>query len=199
MKTAKVDNAKHGVKAKVEIRRRVLEALTPEKTRVFDAFAGTGVMWAQVWRQAAEYVGCDERWHDDARCCFVADNRRVLRCLDLSAFTCFDLDAYGSPWEQALIVAARRPVATGERIGLVVTEGTSLNTRLSGWPYALCQAAGIVRMPQMGQTGNHDELVSRALHGVARRMRCRILREWRAIGVTGAKMRYMGAVLEGAR
>jgi hypothetical protein len=72
-------------------------------------------MWTHVWREAAGYVGCDLKWFADERCCYVADNRRVLRCADLSSFTCFDLDAYGSPWEQALIVAARRETVARAR------------------------------------------------------------------------------------
>lgn len=172
---------------------RSLEA----QTRVFDAFAGPGVMHAAVWKDAAGYVGCDSKWFNDDRLCFVADNRRVLRCIDLSPFTCFDLDAFGSPWEQALIIAARRPTKSGERIGLILTEGTSLKTRMKGMPGALGQAAGVNKAATYGAT--HDELVDRALYGVARRMRCEVVRHWRAVGVTGAQMRYVGAVLEAAR
>lgn len=199
MKTQKVENAAHGWKAKVEIRTRVLEALTPAKTVVFDAFAGPGLMWSEVWKRAADYVGCDETWHEDDRCCFVADNRRVLRCIELAPFTCFDFDAYGSPWEQALIVAARRRVKPGERIGLVLTEGTSLKTRFGGLPHALRQAAGLTRAGELGAGRIHDEVVERALHGVVRRMGCAVVRQWRAIGSTASQMRYIGAVIERVR
>lgn len=199
---AKVHNAESGWKAKVEIRQRVLEQLGPAQCRVFDAFAGAGLMWSAVWRQAATYVGCDERWHQDDRCCFAADNRRVLRCLDLSAFNCFDFDAFGSPWEQAIILAVRRPpLRRGERLGLVLTEGTSLKTALSseraGLPAALRQAAGLTRTADVGGGRLHDELIARALAGVVRRMNGQVVKQWRAIGTTGAKMRYVGVVVEG--
>jgi hypothetical protein len=199
MKQPKVENAKRGWRAKVEIRRRVLAALTPGRARVFDAFAGPGLMWAEVWQHAAAYVGCDDRWHADARCCFVADNRRVMRCVDLAPFTVFDLDAYGSPWEQALILAARRHLAPGEQVALVLTEGTWMKTRTgTGWPAALRQACGITRAASgMGDKGMHDELIARALRTVARTMGGRIVRQWRAVGTTGAQMRYLGLVLEG--
>lgn len=199
MKSAQVANAHVGWRAKVEIRRRVLAALTPAAARVFDAFAGPGLMWAEVWQHAAAYVGCDERWHRDARCCFVADNRRVMRCLDLTPFTIFDLDAYGSPWEQALILAARRRLAPGERVGLVVTEGTWMKTRTGTcWPAALRQACGITPAAGgMGDKGMHDELIARALLHVVRRMGGRMIQQWRAVGVTGARMRYLGVVIEG--
>jgi len=199
MKKPQVENAKLGWRAKVEIRQHVLDVVTPARARVFDAFAGPGLMWAEVWKHAAGYVGCDERWHADARCCFVADNRRVMRCIDLAPFTVFDLDAFGSPWEQALILAGRRRLAPGELVGLVVTEGTWIKTRTgTGWPAALMQAAGIARAAGgMGDKGMHDELIGRGLRSVVRSMGGKIVRQWRAVGSTGAQMRYVGLVIEG--
>jgi hypothetical protein len=200
-----IDNAHHGQRAKIEIRQNVLAAITPARAVVFDAFAGTGVMWAEVWRQAADYVGCDERWHADARCCFVADNRRVMRCIDLSRFTVFDFDAYGSPWEQAMILAARRQLTPGERIGLAITEGTWTSTRLvvgGVGPKLLRQAAAVTMLmratPGMATQKMHDDLIARALRNVTARMGGRVVKEWRAVGMTGAKMRYLGAVVEAA-
>lgn len=199
-----VDNAHQGQRAKVQIRERVLESIGAERAVVFDAFAGTGVMWSEVWQRAAGYVGCDERWHADARCCFVGDNRRVLRCIDLQRFTVFDLDAYGSPWEQALIIGSRRRLKPGECIGLVITEGTWTATRLvvGGSGPRLLRAAAMVTMamkstPGMATQKMHDDLIARGLRNVTQQMRGRIVREWRAVGSTGMKMRYLGLVVEG--
>jgi hypothetical protein len=202
----KIDNAERGWRAKVEIRERVLAALTPARTVVFDAFAGTGRMWSAVWKQAAGYVACDERWHDDERCCYVADNRRVLRCIDLAPFTCFDLDAYDSPWEQAIILAVRRPrLRARERLGLVLTEGTWLTTMTGKFAVALRQASGLtgqhateVRTIYGVSTALHDDLIARALGRVARQMGGRIVRHWRAEGQTSARLRYLGVVIEGS-
>lgn len=194
----KINNHRGGRAAKVDIRERVLEALTPEGTIVFDAFAGTGVMWSAVWRRAAGYVGCDEEWSRDERCCYVADNRRVLRCIDLGAFTCFDLDSYGSPWEQALIIAARRrPMNPGERLALVITEGSYLRMRFSKVPRAMRQAAGVMPAVEFGAGHMHDALIARAVYGIARRMRGRVIREWRAVGVTSSHVHYVAVILEG--
>jgi hypothetical protein len=110
-----VDNHAHSAADKAEIRRLVLEAVGPG-SRVFDAFAGTGQMFAKAWKGAGGYVGCDMRFVRDDRTAFVADNRRVLRAIDLAPFNVFDLDAYGSPWEQVLIIAARRPVAPAHQV-----------------------------------------------------------------------------------
>jgi len=196
-KSNKVDNAHSGWRAKVAIRTHVLEALTPERANVFDAFAGTGLMWREVWHRAAAYTGCDERWHSDTRCCFVADNRRVLRAIDLAPFTCFDLDAYGSPWEQAIIIAARRPpLVPGDRLGLVLTEGTSIKSTLGAATGAMMQAAGLARNHVRGATRLHDEIIQRAVQGIAARMGGKIVKHWQATGLTGARMRYVGLVIE---
>jgi hypothetical protein len=185
------------IDVKLQIRRSVLQAVTPERAVVFDAFAGTGQMWGHVWKDAAAYVGCDEAWHNDARCCFVADNRRVLRAIDLTPFTCFDLDAYGSPWDQLGIIAARRHLAPGERIGIVLTEGTWLKTRskdpVRGLRVALPRKL-ITPIPH----SVHDELIARALRHLVGRMGGRITRTWVAIGTTGARVRYVGIVVEAA-
>jgi hypothetical protein len=103
----KVDNHPRAAGDKARLRELVLAAVGAP---VFDAFAGSGEMFRRVWYKAPAYVGCDLRWFpDDPRPAFVADNRRVLRCLDLARLGVFDLDAYGSPCEQA-IIAARRSV-----------------------------------------------------------------------------------------
>jgi hypothetical protein len=46
---------------------------------------------------------------------FCADNRHVMRAIDLAPFSIFDLDSYGSPWVQAIILADRRRVDAGEQ------------------------------------------------------------------------------------
>jgi hypothetical protein len=188
------DNTRH-IDVKVKIRQSILEAVTPAKAVVFDAFAGDGQMWKHVWQHAAGYVGCDERWHNDERCAFVADNKRVLRVLDLAPFTCFDFDAYGSPWDQFGILAARRRLRPGERIGVVLTEGTWFKTR----------ANDPVRGLRGGLPGKlvtpipysvHDELIARALRSLVATMGGRIVHHWIAIGTTGALVRYLGVVID---
>lgn len=213
----KRDNAHHA--AKVEIRNHVLTNLEREAV-VFDAFAGTGKMFESVWHAAAGYVGCDETWHRDDRRCFVCDNRRVLRCIDLKPFNVFDLDAYGSPWEQAIIIATRRPLDVGERLGLVLTDGTWSNYRAGLIPHALKFASGIHQVQALGKTTaqpgaaakkaiaetrvrRFDELLSRALHRTVGSMRGKVLREWRATAqggpLSGAYMRYIGVIVEGVK
>lgn len=191
----KTNNHRRSRGAKARLRRAVMAAVG--QTHVFDAFAGSGRMHRDVWRDAASYAGCDLRWYRDERLAFVADNRRVLRAVDLAAFNVFDLDAYGSPWEQVLIVAARRKVAPGERVGFCITDGSGLKLKMGQLPNALREIAQMRGDPS-GLARLHGEIIERAITGLAQRMRCAVEARWEAQGKTAAAVRYLGLVLRGA-
>ena len=186
----------HARAAKIQLRKLVLDEIGADEAHVFDAFAGRGEMYRAVWNVAASYVACDQDWYSDERLAFVADNRRVLRSIDLAPFTVFDLDAFGSPWEQALIIAARRHVRPQERLGLVITEGSGLNLRFGGMPGALRQVAGLAGIPAAGKAGR-AELLDQCISGLCRRMRCKLVRRWDARGFGGSSLVYLGLVVEG--
>lgn len=192
----KTDTHEAGRGAKVELRRRLLSEVGQERAVVFDAFAGSGEMYREVWSAAAGYVGCDLRMFRDGRRAFVADNRRVLRAVDLATFNVFDLDAYGSPWEQALIIAARRKVAADERIAIALTEGSGLKLKTGGIPDALRILCGVKGKPA-GLARHQDELIGAAIAGFARRLNCGVERRWEAARGGGAAMHYIGLVLVG--
>lgn len=142
-RAAKCYNSQAGHRAKVELRQRVLELVRP--ARVFDAFCGPdGEMYRDVWCNAQDYVGCDLefKW-GDARKRFVADNRRVMRCVDLSRFNVFDIDAFGDPWEQMTILAHRRRWLAGERGAVLITDGSDMKTRYGSAANALAHMAGV--------------------------------------------------------
>lgn len=185
-----------GRKAKAELRRRVLAAIGAKEARVFDAFAGDGEMWRMVWREAGGYVGCDLKWYPDERRAYVVDNKRLMRALDLRAFNVFDLDAWGSPWDQCLILAARRPIEKDELVGILLTEGSSFNLKLGGMPKALQQLAGL-RGHLAGGARQQDKLIDWAIAGLAKKMNCAIVSRWQATRSGGAAMRYIGLVLKG--
>jgi hypothetical protein len=197
----KVDNNPRAMAAKVDIRHRVLEAIGT-RARVFDAFAGDGHMHSAVWANAFGYVGCDLKYKPltgDARAMFAADNRRVMRAIDLGAFNIFDLDAHGSPWEQAVIIADRRKVAGGERVGLVITNGDGRAFTIRAnlpLPYAIRELAGL-RGDVAGVGPNAKTVEHRIVIGLAKRMRCTIIKRWQAKGKTGAAVIYTGLILEG--
>ncbi len=194
-KGKKFDNYRLARPAKVELRRLALDAVGRERANVLECFAGLGNMYRAVWADAKGAIGCDLKWAQDDRVSYVADNRRLLRCLDLSAFNVFDLDAYGSPWEQATIIAARRRVADGERIALVLTDGSMMRARFGRIEGAFAALAG-VRSDLPGAAREWTDLTRAALHTVAARMGGRLA----ALYVVDAGKRsttYSAAVIEG--
>jgi hypothetical protein len=193
------NNKKAGAKsAKIDLRRKVAAAIGGP-VHVFDAFAGAGSLYRETWKHlAASYVGCDKKYYADERRVFVADNRRVLRAIDLAPFTLFDLDAYGDPWEQAIIIAARRPIKNGERVGFVVTEA-GLHLKNGVVPHAIRELTGLRHRGTPGAAlfQRRAEMHSKIWRELARRMGARVERMWKADARGNVAMVYMGAVLIG--
>jgi hypothetical protein len=173
---------------KVDLRRSVLEAFAERqvRTQVFDAFCGPkGEMFDRVWRHADAYEGCDEKWEwaTDPRRRFVGDNRRVMRAIDLAPYNIFDFDAFGSPWEQMVILAARRPWAKGELGAIVMTDASHAKMNLGGMPKALAHLVGVTttaNMPPSRTTG--DTVQALALSSWAERSRVKVIGQRQARG-----------------
>jgi hypothetical protein len=182
--------------AKTAVREAVMGEIGAGNSHVFDAFAGDGQMWRSVWHKAASYIGCDLDWYRDERVAFVHDNRRVLRSIDLSRFSIFDFDAFGSPWDQVTILAARRPIGPGEKLGLVLTEGSGIRAKLGVLPLSLSKLAGI-NPHAAGLARDPQEVIQRALGNLCANWNCTVNRHWLAKGKTGAGILYIGIVLQG--
>lgn len=194
------DNGRGAIGAKMQLRRNALEAV--EHPSVFDAFCGDGHMWQAVWSEAESYLGCDEKQLSlaEKHRRLVCDNKLALRSLDLSQFNIFDFDAYGSPWEQMVILAARRIWAPSERGAVVLTDGTSRKLRYGGAPHAMAQLAGV------GASGAPTDATTEtwqsfALAGWLKAANVKPLRQWRAegkgSGLGGQRMVYTALVFEG--
>jgi len=190
----KVNNHDASLADKIDLRNRVLDAVGG---RVLDCFAGDGVMHAAVWHRApGGYDGCDIKYYPSDRLAFVIDARRMLRNIDLAPFSIFDVDCYGSPWEPVIIIAARRRVAPGERIGFVLTEGSGMKLKFGALPGALSTLSGAkALLPGANRAGK--ELATRAIAALAKRMRCTIEHIWMAERAKGTAMLYFGVVMVG--
>lgn len=146
-------------------------------------------MWRAVWNRAANYVGCDLKWwtpETEFRR-YVADNVRLMRAIDLQQFNIFDLDAYGSPWELGLILAARRKWASGEVGAVILTDGTDQKTRFGQLPKAMAELCGIghADAPTGCETG--VALQALALTCLLDRMGVRKTHQWEARGKGSGK------------
>lgn len=187
--------------AKIEIRRRVFQAIKAEGqgVRVFDAYAGKGELHRAVWHEADAYTGCDLEPVDpgDERLMFCAPNERVLRCIDLSPFNIIDLDAFGSPYTQAIIVASRRIVRKGEAFGLVITDGTGFKLKMHSAPGDLLHLIGMRGGVPAGVMRMQSEIIDLAVYAISRRMGCEVEKQWRTELTQGSQMKYVGLVLRG--
>jgi hypothetical protein len=193
----KKDSDPAAFRAKAQIRSHVLKAIGAEQAHVFDGFAGEGGMYREVWHRAASCVGCDiERFVRDDRLAYVADNRRLMRNLDLGVFNIFDLDAHGSPWEQVYLLIKRRQVLPGELIGVVLTEGQGMKMDMGGMSGALSRVAGVRQyMPGMGAA--QQQVINRALGRLALMMGAEIEKHYQAVSKHTSSIRYIGLVLRG--
>jgi hypothetical protein len=143
MKSAKLDNNPNAKHAKIELREHVLAHVKP--ARVFDVFCGLdGMMHRAVWHKADSYVGCDQHWQmSDPRRRFVGDSLRILRCVDLSPWNVFDVDAYGDPWPALYVLLHRRVWRPGELGALCITDGSTLITLFGVGSPAMAALTGV--------------------------------------------------------
>jgi hypothetical protein len=192
----KINNHHSGIKAKATIRQHVLDVIGAAQANVFEGFAGEGQLHRLVWHKAANYTGCDLEWYRDERLAYVCDSARVLRAIDLAQFNIFDFDPWGSPWTHVYILAERRSIAAGERIGLVLTEGSGLKVGFGTLPVGLGRLAGMRAHVAGGRKGFAD-IIDRAIAGTCKRLSCQVIHRWQAEQKGGAAVRYIGLVLEG--
>jgi len=182
--------------AKVLLRRHVLEAVKP--SHILDLFCGERILFRAVWQYAQDYVACDDMaWTIAEEARYVCDNRRLLRCLDLHEFNVFDLDAFGSPWEQMAILAVRRPWDPGERGAIVITDGSTLKTRFGELPGAMQHLCGFTGRRIPATTAGAEDLRRLALAGFARRAGVRPLKQWEAVGPRPAELYYAAVIFTG--
>lgn len=193
------DNRPSCLGAKLKLRERVLAAVEP--AHVLDGFCGlSDAPSARVWATAKSYHGCDQRFEwPDPRRRWVADVHRLLRAIDLSSFNVFDFDAYGSPWTAMSILAARRCWTPGERGAVVITDGSSLKTRMGQMPVGMRHLLGVRNCAPL------DSAVERhrdCLAAWVRRVGVVVESSWSATSAAGSKgsarMIYSATVFVGA-
>lgn len=184
VKPKKIHNGGVARSAKVSLRERVLEQVQP--AHVLDAFCGPdGEMWRAVWNKAASYVGIDEAYKPfDPRRRFVGDNRKIMRSIDLQAFNVFDLDAFGEPWEQLVILTARRTWSPGERGAVLFTWRDNHIRFTDGASHALAVAAGRDTL----SLADKPPLVKMAIRRFLELAKLRALHSWGARGYSSATL-----------
>jgi hypothetical protein len=150
-----VDNTDNGVK--IKIRRRLISMLNAPPS-VLDCFAGEGKLYAECYKGMA-YLGLDKKKITEGRNLLNIDNLKYLRSADLVRFNIFDLDAYGSPWHQFLIILKRRRIVPGERIVIFLTDGLQIQARLGDLPHGLKPYCGIPKAMRVPCLARHMDYI----------------------------------------
>jgi hypothetical protein len=142
----KVHNAEPAKKAELRLR-LVRELGGPAACTVLETHSGPGVMRRLAYAGVRDWLGVDEDPRSPAA--IHADNCDVMRAIDLQRFNLFDIDAFGSPWEQLWLVAQRRRIASGERVAFALTSGQqgklcarAQNVQRAGWSLQMVEAIG---------------------------------------------------------
>lgn len=184
------DNTDRG--EKIVIRKRLLAALP--SPNVLECFAGSGKIHAECYRDIP-YLGLDLKPIRDGRNLLAVDNRKFLRMSDLSAWNFFDLDAYGSPWHQFLIVLKRRIVHPGDSIAMALTDGLAFKMRMSDLPHGMKPYLGIPFRMKIPCLARHQEYITRLF--VARAVKAAGLTVTMSLQAENPRgnMKYYGLVL----
>jgi hypothetical protein len=149
------DNTDKGIK--IDIRKRLL-SMVDAPPSVLECFAGEGKIYAACY-QGMTYLGLDKKRITDGRNMLNIDNIKFLRSADLGRFNVFDLDAYGSPWHQFLVILRRRQMKPGERIALFLTDGLQIQARLGDLPHGLKPYCGIPEAMRVPCLARHMDYI----------------------------------------
>ena len=152
------DNTDRG--EKVTIRHRLLSMI--ENPSVLECYAGEGKIY-QACYHGLPYLGIDSKPIRDGRPLITIDNRKYLRSADLTPFNVFDLDAYGSPWHQFLIILRRRCLSPRERIAVALTDGLDFKMRMSGLPDGMRPLLNIPPRMNIPCLNAHHEFIAKLI------------------------------------
>lgn len=187
--------------AKVEIRRWLaaeVKKANGEDPHVLDCFCAAGMLWDKAYDKTPNYLGLDLRQFDDPRRTIVTECSRYLRHVDvkLETFSIFDLDAFGSPFEQFAIICHRIKLTPGRVVAFVLTDGTGYAARMGNIPRGLLEYVGVQRhKSSQVQSMFRDQIMAM---GIEKALRTAGLTELARRGAKldakqgSAEMRYIG-------
>jgi len=185
-----LDNTDRG--EKLEIRKRLLSAL--KNPSVLDCFAGEGKIYKTLYKNLP-YVGIDKKPINDGRVIINIDNVKYLRSADLSGYNFFDLDAYGSPWHQFLIIMKRRKIIKNQTIAIALTDGLKLIGSLSDLPHGLKPYIGMPKEMRIPFLHLHLDFIRACLVSrICKECGCIIKKSYSAQNKKG-NMTYLGLLL----
>lgn len=185
------------IKAKVDVRKHVLDLLENKNPKILDVFCARGEMWKEAYDHTPNYIGVDKDMYLDDRITIVAENSRYLRQADLDEFDVFDLDAYGSPFEQLSIICNRLTWNKKKQVGIILTDGTGMNSNLNAMNRTFLKWIGMcVHQKSRVQLTYRDSMILMGINKSAKEARAVVENVLVARKDSlGARMRYIGYLL----
>lgn len=189
----KTDNAKNT--SKINIRKMVLDKF--DKSHVFDAFYGEGAMYDDVWYKADSHVGCDLRKIFTKKTkIHCGNNLKFIKANSMKRFNIFDLDAYGSPYEQMDEIIKKIQHNNIEKTAFCITDGVQMDLRMG----RICKGLRVMTEINTSRVTSiykeHDNLIKLVILNTARRLNKSVVFSKIAKGVTGSGMRYYAFILD---
>lgn len=178
------------------VRREAIAAVADAgaSLKVLDCYAGEGVMFRSVWKDAAAYLGMDKRFArrqgDPSGRCWRGNNETLIaKAMAADTWEVVDLDAWGNPWPLLRQVLRN---ARGQRMVAVLTCGLGRSMAGPGGDFAAA-IAGASRLSTTTLLVRwYDDIIRWALAWCTRDTgwkvaRARLVtREWTA-GTTGIR------------
>ena len=186
MTAQKTDN--HNLRAKLELRRRVLDAFTLKAKAplsVLDCFSGEEVIWSTLRKEYSlqEYLALDVK---PKRGRLKMDSLRYLQNQSWR-HDVIDLDAYGSPWAH-FIEVCKRVAVLKTQFAVFLTVGNSI---MKNQPAQGLAIAGITFPVPPGISGQLADLV--LMHCLAEPLRAGLqIQQIIEAANPGGSARYLG-------
>jgi len=169
------------IRLKTRLRRKYLEM--HEDPKVLDLFCGDGIMYREVYQHKADsYLGIDHKQIFDKALCVLQNNNYYIRNHDMTPYNFFDMDAYGNPYTQLLILSKK---TLPKEYSIVLTDGYLNRHGLRGTlPKVYAMAFDInrnIKIPLLNRF--HREIVDTFMNLYCRRANAEI------VSATAAKSR----------
>jgi len=120
-------------------RLRSLATAHLKELNVLDCFAGHNLLWSKF--KCKTYYGIEKEKHKGRN--LIADNLKVIPSIDLSRFNVIDLDSYGVPFPQILLLWKNGTLRSG-----TVIIYTAIFDTLNGLSRACTDYYGLTKMAQ---------------------------------------------------
>ena len=184
----KTNNAKN--KSKIQIRENVLSLFKNERN-VLEVFCGDGKMYRDVWKKGDKYTGIDIVEFNDERETIQGDSKEVLNSLDIDRYNIFDIDAYGSPYEELSIILKKLDRNKYNEYAFIITDGLGIDLKMGNIAHSLRSILDIKSSKIKNAHKLHEVFIQKIVDKLIKNFNnIKETKFYHTKGITGANMRY---------